>query len=453
MHINHLRQLAFEIQGLNREDRHFMEYFANEGRTLCELILKDCCIEIDAEVSTKNYPRFLSRRQRITEDVALKLEEICSSSTRSINEDFFTILPFLIQAIKEIFRKESPIIVQNGLKGLAKEIVTLHESEVRVAFSNQDILRLVYEVCKVLENLCLKNREKHSTEEIENWSKGLGIWKMWEVLTKFFQGHQDGKLHKRLQLFSLSLSRILADIRNVKEIEMRYFYNVALTLIKFATFDPSKLVRFELTDSACSPLTCYSEAIKYDGPHDTYSQQFEIRKEARDELQLEAIAHVHLDGRIRKVGAYESVITLTSSSEEELSRCLMTPFSVTVKRKRTNSGNLRVVLSSTHKKSISETLCLLRRELGDDIMDGEQAEIKESPLMVSCLSEYVGVVKLRLLYKWWAEAISVDSKDFVAIDESSATDAYSIAPGPGSFFSYNYTCTVVKLIQLYYVSR
>ena len=431
MHINHLRELAFEIQGLNHEDPHLTEYFTNQIRTLCDSILKDCCIEMDAEVSIENCPRFLSYRQRITEDVALKLEEICSPSTRSIHEDFFSIVPFLIQAIKEIFRKESPLVVQNGLKGLPKKTVSKLNYNVRVAFSNRDILRLVYEVCRVLEKLCLNNCEKHSTEMIESWSESLGIWNMSNFLAGFFQSCQDNKLHKRLELFSRSLRRISEDIGDIKEIEMRYFYNVALNLIKFAAFDPSKLVKFEMIDSANSQISCYCEAIKYDWPHDTYSQQFEIRKESEDELQLGAIAHVHLDGRIRKVGAFESVITLPPSSEEELARCPITMLPVTVKQEHTDSRNLRVVLSSTRRKNISEALSLLQRDLGDDILDWKQVEITESYLAVCCSVEWVGVVRIRLLYKWRSEAISVDSKDFVAIAESSVANAYKSASDSG----------------------
>ena len=426
MHINHLRELAFEIQSLNRKDQHLMEYFLHQIRTICrDFILKDCCIELDADVSVENYPHFLSIRQQITEDVALKLEMICSSSTTSINEDFLSIVPFLIQAIKGIFRNENYVIVQNGLRGLPKESVTQHESKVRDAFLNKDIFRLVYEVCRVLESLCLNNCDKHSTEEIENWSESLGIWNMSEFLKKFFQNRQDGKLHKRLQLFSRSLRRISEDIHKIKEIEMRY---VTFNLIKFATFDPSKLVRFEITNS---PVTCYSEAIKYDRPHDTFSQQFEIRKGSKDELQLGATARVHLDGRIRNVGAFESVIVLPSSSGEELDCFPVSTFPVAIRTERTGSGNLRVVLSSTRKKSISEALCVLQRELGNDIVDKGQVEIAESRLKLRCFFEAVGLVRLRLLYKWRSEAISVDSKDFVAIGESPAIDLSTSASDSG----------------------
>ena len=306
MHINHLRELAFKIESRNRDDPHLMEYFSDEITTLCNSILKDCCIELGAEVSVENYPGFLSSRQQITEDVASKLETICLSSTRSINEDFFFIAPFLVQAIKDIFHKENPqSIVQNGLKGLPKESVSQYESKVRDAFLKKDILKLVYEVCGVLESLCLNNCEKQSTEEIETWSESLGILHMCEFLKNFFQSRQDSKLHKRLQLFSRSLRRITQDVGKIKEIEMRYSYNVSLNLIKFATFDPSKLVRFQITDSTNSPVTCYREAIKYDRPHDTFSQQFEIRKESEGELRLGTVAGVHLDGRIRKVGAFD----------------------------------------------------------------------------------------------------------------------------------------------------
>ena len=432
MHINHLRELAFEIQSLNRKDQHLMEYFANQIRTICrDFILKDCCIELDADVSVENYPHFLSIRQQVTEDVALKLETICSSSTTSINEDFLSIVPFLIQAIKDIFRKRNHLIVQNGLKGLPKESVSQHKSKVRDAFLNKDIFRLVYEVCRVLESLCFNNCDKHSTEEIENWSESLGIWNMSEFLKKFFQTRQDGKLHKRLQLFSRSLRRISEDVHKIEEIEMRYVYNVSLNLIKFATFDPSKLVRFEITDSANSPVTCYSEAIKHDRPHDTFSQQFEIRKGSEYELQLRATARVHLDGRIHNVGAFESVIVLPSSSVEELDRFPISTLPAAVITERTVSGNLRVVLSSTRKKAISEALCVLQREFGDGIVDKGQVEIAESHLKLRCFFEAVGLVRLRLLYKWRSEAISLDSRDFVAIGESSTTDPSTSASDSG----------------------
>ena len=331
--------------------------------------------------------------------------------------------------------------MQNGLKGLPKESVSQFESNVRDAFLKKGSLKLVYEVCGVLASLCLNNCKKHSTEEIENWCESLAMWHMCEFLKEFFQSRQDSKLHNRLKLFSRSLRRITRDVGKIKEIEIRYFYNVSLNMITFATFDPSKLVRFEITDSANSPVTCYSEDIKYDRSHDMFSQQFEFRKETEGELRLRVIAHVHLDGKIREVGAYESVFMVPTLSREKLANCAKFSLPVAVKTERTDSGDLRVVLSSTRRETISEALCVLQRELGDDIVDSKQIKTKESHLTVCCFVEAVRMVRLRLQYKWRSEAISVESNDFVAVGDSSSLVASTSASDSGSM------CRLMLLIE------
>ena len=446
IHINHLRELAFRMESRNRDDPHMMEYFSHEITTLCNSVLKDCCIELDPDASTEKYPRFLSIRQQVAEDVAFMLETICSSSTRSINEDFFSVLPVLVQAIKDIFRKENPqLMAQNGLNGLPNESVSQYECKVRDAFQTKDILMLYSEVCGVLSDLCLNNCEKYSTEEIESWRESLGIWHMCEFLKKFFQSRQDRRLHKRLKLFSRSLRRITQNVEQIKEIEMSYSWNVAVNLVKFATFDPSKLVRFEIIDSSNSSVTRYSEAVKYDRRHNTFSQQFEVRKESEGELRLGAIARVHLDGRICEVGTFESVFVLPSSSNEKLANCLrflsQSKLPITVKKESTDSGDLRVVLSSTSRK-ISKALYELQRVLKDDIVYGGPIEItSESHLTVCCPVKAVGMVRLRLQYDWRSEEISV------AIGESSSTDAST------SVLDSSGTCTLFFTERKYQIFK
>lgn len=420
MHINHLRELACDIHGLKRKDHHLKEYFTKEIGNLCDSILKDCCIEIDADAYTENCPRFLFFHKRVTEDVAIKLEQICSFSARSIEKDFLNVVPFLIQAVKEIFRQSEDEVIQNGLKGLHTEIVQQHEADVLKAFQNEDILRLVYEVCKVLQNLCLNNCEKYSCELIERWSDSLGIWNMSEFLKAFFQSRQENKLFKRLQLFSRSLKRFSADIRSVRKKEMRFFYDVSQSLIRFATFDPRKLVRFEVTFSDSSPVTCYSGALKYDKPHDTYYQHFWIEKEHESKLQLGTLAHVHLDGKIRQVGAFKCVVLLPASITKDLNSWQIPV--ARVKIELTDSGSKRLVLYSTRRESISEALRLLQREFGYEELREQAAEITSCHLDVRCTTEALGVMRLRLSYKWRSEAIFVDSNDFVAIAEAAAKD-------------------------------
>ena len=67
-----------------------------------------------------------------------------------------------------------------------------------------------------------------------------------------------------------------------------------------------------------------------------------------------------------------------------------------------------------------------QRDLRHVIVDGGQAEITETHLTVCCFVQELGLVRLRLLYKWRADAIS-DNKYFVAMGESSATDASTSA--------------------------
>ena len=176
-----------------------------------------------------------------------------------------------------------------------------------------------------------------------------------------------------------------------------------------------------------------------------YSQQFEFRKDAEGELRLRAIARVHLDGKIHDVGAFEAVFVLPTLSKEKLANCPMFSLPVAVKTEPTDSGDLRVVLSSTCRKNISEALRVLQRELDDDIVDWTQIDTTESHLTVCC--EAVGMVGLRLQYKWRSEAISVVSKDFLAIGESSCLDASTSASDSGSMCPFFYWEDMPNIVQ------
>lgn len=46
MHIRHLRELAVKIRELKIENADLMRYFTGKIKSLCETILRDCCIEL-----------------------------------------------------------------------------------------------------------------------------------------------------------------------------------------------------------------------------------------------------------------------------------------------------------------------------------------------------------------------------------------------------------------------
>lgn len=317
MHIEHLRELAVTIVGLQHEDTNMMKYLGQEIKRLCSSILRDCCIEmatskeeLDLATSTENCASLLEVHGRIPGDVAKRFQHMCLSPEESIAASFLMIVPRIVQCIKEIFQDEKIPQVQSGLRGVPDE-TTLNKivSDIQEAAKDKSILRLLSEVCKILETLCLNNIDNRSTEdEILKWGACAMIITMLEFLEKFFQGSEARRLHKRLQIFSFAIRDILSNPAAFEGSFLRNFHNVALSLLTFAKFDPSQLVIFELNDPHNSSNTRGNEGLKYDKSRGTFSQLFWIIKESDDELQLEAIAHVHIHGRIRSIGAFESLI-------------------------------------------------------------------------------------------------------------------------------------------------
>ena len=357
MHIEHLRELAVTIVGLQHKDPNMIKYLGIEINKLCKSVLKDCCIEmatskeeLDLATSTENYCAcVLEMNRHISKDVAIKYGQMCRSREESITDSFLVIVPELIQAIKEIFRDANVPQEQSGMRGLAEEtILNKIALDIQEAAQNKSFLRLLGEVCKILEHLCLNNNHSGYTEdEIHKWGGSLMILVMLNFLNKFFQSTEARKLYKRLEVFSVFLRDIVSNPAAFEGSFLRDFHNVALRLLKFAKFDPSQLVRFELTEPINSSNAQGNDGLKYDKSQETYSQLFWISKEVEDELQLGAVAHVHINGHVRSIGAFKSVIRLPDSCSETIDRIPIASLSVAVKREHDDSGELRVTLYST----------------------------------------------------------------------------------------------------------
>ena len=427
MHINHLRELSSKIRETKNMDSELLKYFTCQIQNLCSSVLKDCCIEIarlDVDVETfgpQNSARFLEIHQKISKEDACKYQQMCSSSPKSPIENFLVIVPFLEQTIKDIFRDDGISNEQNGLWGLPESTINQLASNVLDALQNRNISKLAGEVLNVLEQLCFANRGVRPTEEIKQWSSGGGMLYLLSILKSFFTSCEEKKLYKRLHNFSGFTKEILLDPTAFDEIFIRDVHNVSLSLVKFAKFDPTKLVRFELVNSVTkSSITDSSEDVKYDD-QDTFSQQFCISKHSDDELQLDARALVHRDGKVCQVGAFRSVILLSATSREAFDRCQISDLPVAVIQ-HSESEMLRVVLCATTRENISKALNLLKSKLGEDEIDWQQTEITASSLTVLTTAEKGTVVSLRLFYKWRSEAIALESKDFCALVDSSSSE-------------------------------
>ncbi|XP_078366581.1 uncharacterized protein LOC144650716 isoform X2 [Oculina patagonica] len=437
MHIEHLRELAVTIVGLQHKDPNMMEYLGSEIKKLCNSVLRDCCIEIatskedlDLATSTENCASLLEIHKQISKYVADKYRQMCCSPEDLITESFLMVVPQLVQAIKEIFRDERIPQVQNGLRGVSDEkILTKITSDLQEAAKNKSIFKLLSEVCKILEILCLENNDSRSTEdEIREWGGSATIIVMLQFLEKFFQGFEAQRLYKRLHVFSVAIRDILSNPSAFEGHFLRDFHNVALSLLKFAKFDPSLLLRFELNDPTNSSNTQGNDELKYNKSKETFSQLFWISKESEDDMHLEAAAHVHINGHIRTIGAYESLIQLPAFCSEAIDTVSITSRSVAVKREQDDSENLRVTLYATQKGDVKAALSYLEKELGTDLIDLKQTKITQSHLKLRSFAKSGTVVKLRLVHKWGSEAVVIDSNDFVALADSTAGGIYEPNP-------------------------
>ena len=438
MHIRHLRELAVKISDLKIENAEVMEYFTGKVQTLCGGVLRDCCIQVEDSVenvergaTSEDYGNYLEVHAKVSPENALKYQRMCSSSEESIVKSFLAIVPQLMQDIKAIFHGEIKSDVQNGLRGLENDALNELETSVREAKKDNKIRKLVCEVCKILEHLCVKNCDSQdSANLIHKWGSSLGVLPMLDFLKPFFQTcSQHIRLHKRLELFACRIRGIISDEVAVDEVFIRDFFDVSSSLIHFAKFDPTKVVRFQLFNSTNSPVRCKSEGVKYDSHNDTFSEQFLLRKEQEEELLLHAVARVHAKGLVCKIGAFQSVIMLPASAEAAFERCMtdMTPVTASgfawEKQEVKDSQTVRVVLCSSKQAELALLLDNLKREM-QDVVDWKGSQITPCHLTIRTHSTKPGtVLSLRLIYKWESETLSFHSDNFVLGADSSAESA------------------------------
>lgn len=412
----------------------------------CSTVLRDLCIEMEssaegverAAFSTNSAEYFLvnhsnenhllsANRRPIPQDVASKYRQVFSQSTEPCLKTLLSITPHLIQNIKEIYVDCESMEPQNGLKGFSKEKIDHFVSEVHKAEQEENYMGLVDLVCLVLERLCRKNVKDLAFTEIEEMSKSLEIRQMLKLLKRFFQhSRQDIRLHTRLYLFSCHLR--IAVTKHAERAKSDAFphhnvRNMLLSLIRFAKYDPSKFVRFELTDAKNFPLSCYRENVTYDKRETTYSQRFRVKMDCKEVLQLHAVALVYIgeeqERREREMeetekGSFQSEIVLHASGERVFDSCMRChPNIAVLKLKDKRSGNMRVILSSTLQEKLFRAKMALEGILRLDFRTSKIIWYRLK--MASIESETGTFLSLRVVYKWGGKKVALDSKDFVTL--------------------------------------
>ncbi|XP_022805472.1 uncharacterized protein LOC111342642 [Stylophora pistillata] len=431
MHIDHLRELAGKIAGLQHQDSDVMKYFHCEVEKLCCAVLRDCCIEnatseeeVESAIQTENFASVLVMKKRLSESFGKKCKRMFSSQEDEfVTSCFLCIVSELIQAIKEIFREEK--IIQrtpSGLRGVTEE-ATLQKitSGIRDAAHDKSIFKLFTEVCHILEILCRNNNDDRQRESlIQSWGSGAYMAGMLYFLERFFQCTEARRLYKRLEYFSLLTRDIMSNTTAYEGSFLRDFHNVAVSLLKFAKFDPSHLVQFELKDPTNSINNQTKDDIKYDMSKEIFSQLFWMIKKREENLQLEATAHVHIGGQLLTLGAFEAMVILPESYSEVFENAPIAYFPVSFKSETDGeSSNLRVTLYSTQKDNIGNALEYLQNALDGQLGLLNQTEIKETSLKLLNVAKAGTDVRLRLTHRWGSGTIGVESNTFVPLEYSS----------------------------------
>ena len=424
IHIEHLRDLATKIARLSHKDSDQMKYFAGEVEMLCGTVLRDCCIEnatskeeLESAIQMENFASVLVMKKRLPASVGKTCSRMFSSQEDEfVTSSFLSIVFELIQAIKEIFREEKIQRTPSGLRGLTEE-ATLQKitSGIQGAAHEKNVFKLLSEVCCILEILCRNNNDDRQEEsQIQSWGRCAMMVVMLNFLERFFQSTEARRLFKRLELFSGSIRDIMSNPTAFEGSYQRDLHNVAVSLLKFAKFDLSHFVQFELKDPTNSINNQTRDDIKYDMSKETFSQFFWMIKESEEILQLEATAHVHIGGHLLTIGAFEAVIVLPESSSEIVENAPNTSFPVSFKSETDeDSGNLQVTLYSMQKDDISKALEYLQNALSGHLIFSEQTEIKETSLKLVNAARAKTDVRLRLIHRWGSGTLEVESNSFV----------------------------------------
>ncbi|XP_022777901.1 uncharacterized protein LOC111319372 isoform X2 [Stylophora pistillata] len=428
MHIRNLRELAVKITGLKVPHGDLKKFFIEKIQILCQAVMRDCCIQvenssedIDRASSSGDYAKHLELRKKISKRTAAKYQGLISSKDESVMTTFLEIVPDLIQGVKAMFGAQKIPPAFNGLRGIDERTLGPMASKVRESQENNKIKKLICHICEIVEKLCELNcNSNNPPEHVRKLGQSLAILPMLDILQLFFlKCPEEIRLLKRLELLSVCIRDIISDEIEVNEATMRDFFDLSVSLIQFAKFDPARMVRFELSDSNKPSVPCQKGGLTYETDSDTFYQEFVVENEIEQDLLLNAVAVINVEGRTHKIGtgAFKSTIILPASEEEAFDECC-TSFGSTVsvrKLKDQNSSNFRVVLCSTVKEILSRVLVALKRNLKDEV-DWKGSEVAACKLTIStrAIEPPKTSAKLRLVYKWKSAALRLESQDFIA---------------------------------------
>ena len=323
-----MRDLANQIKHFDDNDRDRARCFNMESQKLMTSLLRDCCIEachteaeIDECLSFEQFVRFLLQKEQLTDSVAAQIRPvaIAASTEETAPQKLMSAVAPLVQLVEEVFKVLPKLESLNGLWGLPEETIEKSEAGIKEGLEELNCGKIVAEVSRILEQLCLRNSNGISTETIKKWGECAGIIDLLTILVPFLQTGQAMKLRKRTELVAKSVRKILEDRSATNDSTTRDYAALSFSLLKFAAFDPTNLVQFMIEPFSRSTTSC-SHILEYDETKNTFYQSYIITKEEEKEVELDVTAHVNIDKHEFKAGAFQAMVTLSQEEREHFKR-------------------------------------------------------------------------------------------------------------------------------------
>ena len=314
MHVQNLRSLKVEPEDLGRDpDKDKMRYGFKKARKLVLSVLRDSCIEVSEDereieccLASEQFTSYLRNKKHVTDDLKQKIENLFDDTAQY--EVIANVVPQMVQFVKDIFKHaEVGTPSLNGMHGLEADDLEESLRAVQELLVQKKSERLMSEISKILEKLCLNNEQRLCSQEgatraadFKKWGRCLNFELLLKVLDPFLKEPKGIKVRKRTEV-AAELIRGIVDEKEQGDFIARDLGNIAEDLMNFAKFIPARLVQFEVCCHQEEMVEVHALSDVESGTNGAvFVQTFNLNRKGPCHILVTATARVNMDGKESK---------------------------------------------------------------------------------------------------------------------------------------------------------
>ena len=206
--------------------------------------------------------------------------------------------------MKDIFKhSEVGTPSLNGMYGLEADDLEESLRAVQELLVQKKSERLMSEISKILEKLCLNNEQRLCSQEgatradFKKWGRCLNFELLLKVLDPFLKEPKGIKIRKRTEV-AAELIRGIVDEKEQGDFIARDLGNVAEDLMSFAKFVPARLVQFEVCCHQENMVEIHALGDVESGTDGAvFVQTFNLNRKGPCHILATATARVNMDGK------------------------------------------------------------------------------------------------------------------------------------------------------------